>query len=274
MQRISNTEEMKILYRQNYLDQIEKYLGKDYIIVLVGQRRVGKSCTLNMIRNIKEKDASNNIIYIDKEKEQFDSIKTYQDLNEYIKSKYVQGKMNYILVDEIQDIDGFERTVRSFATETDAEVIITGSNAKMLSGDLSTLIGGRYKEIHILPLSYQEFLQFHQLTDSDDSLAKYLQFGGLPGLVKIGLDEDDAREYQKDIYNTVLLKDVILRNNIRNVVFLENLTRFLADNIGKLISANSVAKYMKSQGQSITSTTIIEYIKYLAEAYIVHKVNR
>ena len=274
MQRISNTEEMKILYRQNYLDQIEKYLGKDYIIVLVGQRRVGKSYTLNMIRNIKEKDASNNIIYIDKEKEQFDSIKTYQDLNEYIKSKYVQGKMNYILVDEIQDIDGFERTVRSFATETDAEVIITGSNAKMLSGDLSTLIGGRYKEIHILPLSYQEFLQFHQLTDSDDSLAKYLQFGGLPGLVKIGLDEDDAREYQKDIYNTVLLKDVILRNNIRNVVFLENLTRFLADNIGKLISANSVAKYMKSQGQSITSTTIIEYIKYLAEAYIVHKVNR
>lgn len=274
MQRISNTEEMKILYRQNYLDQIEKYLGKDYIIVLVGQRRVGKSCTLNMIRNIKEKDASNNIIYIDKEKEQFDSIKTYQDLNEYIKSKYVQGKMNYILVDEIQDIEGFERTVRSFATETDAEVIITGSNAKMLSGDLSTLIGGRYKEIHILPLSYQEFLQFHQLTDSDDSLAKYLQFGGLPGLVKIGLDEDDAREYQKDIYNTVLLKDVILRNNIRNVVFLENLTRFLADNIGKLISANSVAKYMKSQGQSITSTTIIEYIKYLAEAYIVHKVNR
>ena len=274
MQRISNTEEMKILYRQNYLDQIEKYLGKDYIIVLVGQRRVGKSCTLNMIRNIKEKDASNNIIYIDKEKEQFDSIKTYQDLNEYIKSKYVQGKMNYILVDEIQDIDGFERTVRSFATETDAEVIITGSNAKMLSGDLSTLIGGRYKEIHILPLSYQEFLQFHQLTDSDDSLAKYLQFGGLPGLVKTGLDEDDAREYQKDIYNTVLLKDVILRNNIRNVVFLENLTRFLADNIGKLISANSVAKYMKSQGQSITSTTIIEYIKYLAEAYIVHKVNR
>ena len=265
---------MRILYRQKYLDQIEKYLGKDYIIVLVGQRRVGKSCTLNMIRSIKEKDESNNIIYIDKEKEQFDSIKTYQDLNDYIKSKYVQGKMNYILVDEIQDIEGFERTIRSFATETDAEVIITGSNAKMLSGDLSTLIGGRYKEIHILPLSYQEFLQFHQLTDSDDSLTKYIQFGGLPGLVKIGLDEDDAREYQKDIYNTVLLKDVILRNNIRNVVFLDNLTRFLADNIGKLISANSVAKYMKSQGQSITSTTIIEYIKYLAEAYIIHKVNR
>lgn len=265
---------MKIQYRQKYIDQIEKHLGKDYIIVLVGQRRVGKSYTLKMIRSLKEKDERNNIIYIDKEKEQFDFIRTYQDLNEYIKSQYVSGKMNYILVDEIQDIEGFERTVRSFSTEPDAEFIVTGSNAKMLSGDLSTLIGGRYKEIYIQSLSYQEFLQFHGLEDSDDSLSRYIQYGGLPGLSRIGLDEEDAREYQKDIYNTVLLKDVILRNNIRNVVFLENLTRFLADNIGKIISANSIAKYMKSQGQTITSTTIIEYIKYLSEAYILHKVNR
>lgn len=265
---------MGIQFRQKYIDQIEKHLGKDYIIVLVGQRRVGKSYTLKMIRSLKEKDERNNIIYIDKEKEQFDFIRTYQDLNEYIKSQYVSGKMNYILVDEIQDIEGFERTVRSFSTEPDAEVIVTGSNAKMLSGDLSTLIGGRYKEIYIQSLSYQEFLQFHELEDSDDSLSRYIQYGGLPGLSRIGLDEEDAREYQKDIYNTVLLKDVILRNNIRNVVFLENLTRFLADNIGKIISANSIAKYMKSQGQTITSTTIIEYIKYLSEAYILHKVNR
>ena len=265
---------MKIQFRQKYIDQIEKHLGKDYIIVLFGQRRVGKSYTLKMIRSLKEKDERNNIIYIDKEKEQFDFIRTYQDLNEYIKSQYVSGKMNYILVDEIQDIEGFERTVRSFSTEPDAEIIVTGSNAKMLSGDLSTLIGGRYKEIYIQSLSYQEFLQFHGLEDSDDSLSRYIQYGGLPGLSRIGLDEEDAREYQKDIYNTVLLKDVILRNNIRNVVFLENLTRFLADNIGKIISANSIAKYMKSQGQTITSTTIIEYIKYLSEAYILHKVNR
>ena len=274
MQKIQSIEDMNILPRQKYIDQIEKCLGKDYIIVLVGQRRVGKSYTLKMIRSIKEKDASNNIIYVDKEKEQFDFIRTYHDLNEYIKSKWVGGKMNYILVDEIQDIEQFERTVRSFSTEPDAEVIITGSNAQMLSSDLSTLIGGRYKEIYIQSLSYKEFLQFHKLQDSDDSLAKYIQYGGLPGLVKIGLDEDDAREYQKDIYNTVLLKDVILRNRIRNVVFLENLIRFLADNIGKVISATSIAKYMKSQGQSITATTIIEYTKYLAEAYILHKVNR
>lgn len=265
---------MNIHIRHQYLDKIEKNLGKDLIIVLVGQRRVGKSYTLKMLRQQKEQDANNNIIFIDKEKQEFDHIKTYQDLNEYINTRYVKGKKNYILVDEIQDIEQFERTVRSYCTEPDAEVIITGSNAKMLSGDLSTLIGGRYKEIHIQALSYKEFLQFHALPDSDDTLAKYIQYGGLPGLVKIGLDEDDAREYQKDIYNTVLLKDVILRNKIRNVVFLENLVHFLADNIGKIISANSIAKYMKSQGQQVTATTIMEYAKNLVDAYIIRKVNR
>lgn len=274
LQKLSIITGMKIQLRQAYIDQIEKYLGKDFIIVLIGQRRVGKSYTLKMIRDLKEQDENNNIIYIDKEKAEFDFINTYQDLNEYIKSKYVKGKMNYILVDEIQDIEQFERTVRSYYSEPDAEVIITGSNAKMLSGDLGTLIGGRYKEIYIQSLSYKEFLQFHNLEDNDDALAKYIQYGGLPGLVKIGLDEEDAKEYQKDIYNTVLLKDVIIRNKIRNVVFLENLTHFLADNVGKLISANSIAKFMKSQGQSITSTTIIEYTKYLVEAYILQKVNR
>ena len=182
----------------------------------------------------------------------FDAIKTYTDLNEYINQHYQRGKTNYILVDEIQDIDEFERSVRSWRTEPDAEVIITGSNAKILSGELSTLIGGRFKEIRIQSLSYSEFLVFHQLEDSDDALTKYIQFGGLPGLAKIGIDEDDAREYQRDIYNTVLLKDVIMRNKIRNVAFLENLVRFLADNIGKIISANSISKYMKSQGQSVT----------------------
>ena len=265
---------MGVLLRQNYIDRIEKYLGKDYIIVLTGQRRVGKSCTLKMLRELKGADEGNNIIYIDKEKREFDDIKTYRDLNNYIEQHYVKGKMNYILVDEIQDVEGFERSVRSYRTEPDAEVIITGSNAKMLSGELSTLIGGRYKEIRIQSLSYKEFLLFHQLTDSDNALMKYIQFGGLPGLVKIGLDEEDAREYQTDIYNTVLLKDVILRNSIRNITFLENLVRFLADNIGKIISANSIAKYMKSQGQSVNSTTVIDYIRFLCEAFVTHKVNR
>ena len=265
---------MATIIRQAYIDKIEKYLGKETIIVLVGQRRVGKSYMMKIVRDQKASNPDNNIIYIDKEKREFDSIRNYQDLNQYIDEHFVASKHNYILIDEIQDITEFERSIRSFRTEPNTDIIITGSNAKMLSNELSTLIGGRYKEIYIQSLSYEEFLVFHQLPDNDDSLAKYIQYGGLPGLAKIGLEEDDAREYQMDIFHTVLLKDVIMRNQIRNVPFLENLVRFLADNTGKLISANSIAKYMKSQGESITSTVIINYISFLCEAYILHKVNR
>lgn len=265
---------MATIIRQAYIDKIEKYLGKETIIVLVGQRRVGKSYMMKTVRDQKASNPDNNIIYIDKEKREFDSIRNYQDLNQYIDEHFVASKYNYILIDEIQDITEFERSIQSFRTEPNTDIIITGSNAKMLSNELSTLIGGRYKEIYIQSLSYEEFLVFHQLPDNDDSLAKYIQYGGLPGLAKIGLEEDDAREYQMDIFHTVLLKDVIMRNRIRNVPFLENLVRFLADNTGKLISANSIAKYMKSQGESITSTVIINYISFLCEAYILHKVNR
>lgn len=265
---------MESIERSLYINQIEKHLGKGLIIVLVGQRRVGKSYMLRMVRDAKMSDSSNNVIYIDKEKRAFDTIKNYQDLNQYIEAQWVEGKHNYILIDEVQDIDEFERTVRSYRTEPDTDIIITGSNARMLSNELSTLIGGRYKEIYIQSLSYAEFLTFHKLADNDESLALYIQYGGLPGLQRIGLNEDDAREYQMDIYHTVLLKDVIMRNNIRNIPFLENLVRFLADNTGKLISANSIAKFMKSQGESITSSVIINYLSYLCEAYILHKVNR
>ena len=271
---LSNTNDMEIVVRQHYLDKIEKYLGKDIIIVLTGQRRVGKSYTLRMVRDLKAKDENNNIIYIDKEKKAFDHIKTYQDLNTYIDAHYQVGKMNYILIDEIQEIEEFERTIRSYITEPDAEVIVTGSNAKMLSKELSTIIGGRYKEIYVQSLSYKEFLQFHNLLDGDESLTKYIQFGGLPGLVKMGLDEDDAMEYQKDVLNTVLLKDVISRNNIRNISFLEKLTDFIADNIGKIISATSISKYMKSQGTNVSADTIIDYAQHLENAFIIHKVNR
>ncbi len=265
---------MATIRRQSYIDKIEKYLGKETIIVLVGQRRVGKSCILKMIRDDKMADSDNNVIYIDKEKWQYDAIQTYRDLNEYIEKHWANDKHNYILIDEVQDIEEFERSVRSFRTEPNTDIIITGSNARMLSNELSTLIGGRYKEIYIQSLSYNEFLEFHNLSDNDESLSLYIQYGGMPGLAKIGLEEDDAREYQIDIYHTVLLKDVIMRNQIRNVPFLENLVRFLADNIGKLISANSIAKYMKSQGESITSSVVINYISFLCEAYILHKVNR
>jgi len=272
--KISITKDMKAIARQKYLEKIEKYLGKDTIIIITGQRRVGKSYLLRLFKDKVAAEPGTNIIYIDKEQKEFDDIRTYKDLNNYIDNKRETGKINYVLIDEIQNIDEFEKSVRSYYEKPDIEIVVTGSNSKMLSSDLSTLIGGRYKEIHIQALSYEEFMMFHQLPDSDDTLAKYIQFGGLPGLRKIGLDAADAREYQQDVYHTVLLKDVIMRNNIRNVAFLENLVRFLADNTGKIISANSISKYMRSQGESITSTAIINYMKFLCDAYMIHKVNR
>ena len=264
----------QLIIRRNYLDKIFKYLGKEMIIVLTGQRRVGKSYLLKQFYQEKIKEPDSNIIYIDKEKREFDFIRNYQNLNDYIESKFVKDKHNYILIDEVQDIAEFERCVRSYRTEENADVIITGSNAKMLSGELSTIIGGRFKEIYIQPLSYEEFLTFHSLDDNDDSLTQYINLGGMPGLNKIGLHEDDVREYQKDIYNTVLLKDVIMRNNIRNVNFLENLVLYLADNTGKIISANNVSKYMKSNGENISASVILNYLNYLSDAYIINKVNR
>ena len=265
---------METICRQAYLDQIQKYLGKEMIIVLVGQRRVGKSCVLKLLQTQKEKDPANHVIYIDKEKRQFDSLQTYQDLNAYIEQHLMADKKNYILIDEIQDIQEFERSVRHYRTEPNTEVIITGSNAKMLSGDLSTLIGGRHKTIYIQSLSYNEFLLFHQLPDTDESLSKYISVGGMPGLVRMGLEEEYAYEYLMDIYHTVLLKDVIMRNQIRNAIFLENLIRFLADNTGKLISASNISKFMRSQGESVTSTAIINYLSFLCEAYMIQRVNR
>lgn len=265
---------MKVINRERYLLQVERSLGKGLIIVLVGQRRVGKSYVLKMFCQEKERDARSNIIYIDKEKREFDGIRNYEDLNDYIAERFDASKHNYILIDEVQDIKEFERSVRSYRTESNTDVIITGSNSRILSSELSTLIGGRYKEIYVQPLSYTEFLKFHGLGDSDDSLALYLQYGGLPGLSRIGLEAEEAEGYQRDIYHTALLKDVVARNNIRNVPFLENLTLFLADNIGKQISANSISKYMKSMGENVTSTAIQTYIQYLTEAFILHRVNR
>lgn len=265
---------MEAIIRKSYLDKIEKYLGKDTIIILTGQRRVGKSFILRLFKDRISEVATNNIIYINKEKHEFDEIRNYKDLNDFIIQRRDCKKMNYILIDEIQDIEEFEKSIRSFYEEPDVEIIITGSNSKMLSSDLSTNIGGRYKEIYIHALSYEEFMTFHNVEDCDETLLKYILYGGLPGLVRYGLEEQDAREYQMDVFNTVLLKDVIMRNQIRNIPFLENLVRFLADNTGKIISANNIAKYMKSQGQAITSTAIINYIKFLCDAYILHKVNR
>ena len=264
---------MEIIERQYYTNKIKQWLGKNLAIVLTGQRRVGKSCILRSLSE--EMEANGNVIYIDKEQRQFDTIRTYRELNEYIDSHLTKGKVNYIMIDEVQDVKEFERTLRGFYNEPDTEMIVTGSNAKMLSSELSTLIGGRYMEIYIQPLSYNEFMTFHHLSDSDaGTLEKYIEFGGMPGLVQVGLDKENAMKYLSSIYDTTLLKDVIMRNQVRNVDFMAKLVQFMADNEGKLISANSISKYLKSMGEAVSPAVIINYQNMLSESYLLHKVNR
>lgn len=266
---------MPVLERKNYAQRVDAWLGKGQIIVLIGQRRVGKSFIMKdfVARHNKETDA--NVIYIDKEQKDFDFIKDYTLLNDYIDAHFIAHKHNYILIDEVQDIAGWEHSVRSYRTEENTDVVITGSNSKMLSSELSTLLRGRFQEIHVLPLSYAEFLEFHNLTDSDDAFMLYMNYGGLPGLRNVGLENEElVQEYLSGVLNTVVLKDVIERHTIRNVAFLNNLLSFIADTVGKLNSASSISKYMKSQQIDISTNIILSYMSYFNEALLTHSVSR
>lgn len=266
---------MDLISRKYYADKVDSWLGKGLIIVLVGQRRIGKSFVLKDFMLRHEVETDTNIIYIDKEKKDFDFIKNYTDLNDYIDKNYAKGKHNFILIDEIQDIEEWERSVRSFRSEDNTDIIITGSNARMLSSDLSTLLSGRCQEIHVHGLSYSEFLTFHELEDNDDSLKKYLNYGGLPGLRQIGIDnEEHVHDYLQGVLNTVVLKDIIERHNIRNVAFLNKLLQYLADNTGKPTSANNISNYMKNIGTTVSTNVVVDYSSYFEEAYLVKCVQR
>ncbi len=267
---------MEIISREIYIAHIQRFLNKGMMIALTGQRRVGKSFVLRELADaIREQSPEANIVYINKEKKKFDNLKNDSDLSSYLSDKFHVGADNYLLIDEVQDIVGFENTLRSLNADDECQIIITGSNAKMLSSELSTYLAGRYIDIHIQSLSYREFLRFHNLQDSTDSLNKYLNFGGLPHLYRIGLENEDmVWEYERNIYNTIVLKDVVQREGLRNVTLFENLMAFISDNTGQLISANSLSKYLKSQRVELTPLSAINYLRSASNAYIINKVPR
>ena len=266
---------MEVLTRQHYADIVDSWIGKGNIIALVGSRRVGKSCVLKDFIQRHQNEPDINIIFIDKEKKAFKDLKTKDDLDAWIEARFIQGKHNCVLIDEAQEIDMFEESVCNWYTEDNTDVIITGSNSKMLSGELATLLSGRHVEVRVHPLTYAEFLLFHDLPDNDNSLMTYLNYGGLPGLRKVGLSSDEqAWAYITSVFNTILLKDIIERHDIRNVPFLNNLITFYADTTGKLTSANSIAKYMKSQEEKVSTNLILQYREFYAEAYLLDVVSR
>lgn len=266
---------MEVLTRQHYADIVDSWIGKGNIIALVGSRRAGKSYILKDFIQRHKEETDINIIFIDKEKKAFKSIKTKDDLDAWIEARFIDGKHNCILIDEVQEIKQFEESVCNWYTEDNTDVIITGSNSKMLSGELATLLSGRHVEVRVHPLTYAEFLQFHNLQDSDESMMTYLNYGGLPGLRKVGLGSDEqVWAYLTSVFNTIMLKDIIERHDIRNIPFLNNLIAFYADTTGKLTSANSISKYMKSQEENVSSNLILLYRGFYAESYLIDVVPR
>jgi len=266
----------KIIAREKYIEKIRAFIGKNVIKVLTGQRRVGKSyILLQLIDEIKNSVVGANIIYINLELEKFRYLKTSKDLYEDINAKLVENNLlNYVFIDEIQEIADFQNAVRSLHVEQKCDIFITGSNANLLSGELATLLSGRYVNFEIHSLSYKEFQLFHNLENSQQTLEKYLTFGGLPFLKNLELSENQSFEYIKNVYSTILLKDIVAREKIRNVAFLENLVAYLADNIGSLFSALNISKYLKNQQIDISTQVVINYLHSLVNSFFVHKVVR
>lgn len=267
---------MRIIERPIYLNRITRQLGRGMMLVLVGQRRVGKSFMLRSLAGwLKEHRPDANVLFIDKDFGSFDFIKTASDLYAHVVKTLPEGTDNYLLIDEIQDIEGYETALRSLYAEDRCQIVVTGSNAYMFSSEIATKFSGRYIEIPIYSLGYREFLIFHNLYDSHESLLRYLKFGGMPGLANYQFDEvPEIKAYLQGVYNTVVLKDIVAREQIRNFRFLENLIRFLADNAGQLVSVNSIVKYLKSQGSSVSNDLASKYLKSICDALIVDSVAR
>jgi uncharacterized protein len=261
--------------RDGYLDQIRPFIGKDIIKVFTGQRRVGKSYLMFQIMDeIMAADSDANIIYINMELHDFESIKNHADLIDFVSSKLCSSKKNYLFIDEIQDIESFEKSLRHFNATQLADIFCTGSNARLLSGELATLLSGRYIEFHVSGLSYPEFLRFHQLEDTNKSLFRYIRYGSLPYLKNLNDEEPVVHEYIKSVYNTILYKDIVTRWRIRNTTVLENLLRFLMNNTGSLFSAKKISDYLKSQQINISPKVIIEYLRYCDDAFLIYGVKR
>lgn len=261
--------------RPIYSDRIRPFIDKEIIKVITGQRRVGKSYILfQIIEEIRGANSDANIIYINKELKAYSHIENDDDLYYEVKSALLEAKKNYIFIDEVQEIESFEKALRSLLAENCCDIFCSGSNANMLSGELATFLSGRYIEFPVHSLAYDEFLTFLDLENTSDSLNKYLIVGGMPYMKVIGLEENAVFEYLKNVYSSILLKDVVARENIRNISFLESLVEFIADNVGSLFSANNIAKYLKSQRSAVTTQTVLNYIKPLVNAFFIYKVPR
>lgn len=263
-----------MIQRREYLSKIKPFIDKNLIKVLVGQRRVGKSSLLILVADwIKEQNKNANIIFIDKEDYIFESLKNHEDLFNYIET-HKSKENNYLFIDEVQEIDGFEKILRNYNKQKEFDIYCTGSNAKIFSSELASYLSGRQIIIPIGSLNFKEFCLFHQLKENETALQKYMRFGGLPYLIHLPDIEKVRFEYMRNIFDTILLRDIIQRNQIRDTRFLYDLLKFLADATGRIFSANKISNYLKSQKINKRVALILNYLQFIEEAFFINKVKR
>ena len=268
-----------MIIREKYLKKMIDAKDTDFIKVITGVRRSGKSTLLLMFRDyllangVKEE----NIVYINFESAKYDDIKDYKDLYKYIEYKVKDEKI-YLLLDEIQSVSSWEKAINSFKVDFNMDIYITGSNAYLLSSELSTLLSGRYIEIKMYPLSFKEFLVFNNYDENnlEEKFNEYLKYGGLPAITLIKGNDELILSYLNDIYNTIVKKDIIDRNNIKDVALLENIIKYLFNNVGSPISTKKISDYLNSNKvvQKSNHQTIDNYLNMLEKSYIIYKADR
>lgn len=267
-----------MINRELYINKLLAYKDTEFIKVITGIRRCGKSSLLKIFKEeILKENKKANIIYMNFESFEFDDIKNYKEMYEWIKKRTKQNQKNYILLDEVQRITGWEKVVNALLIDIDSDIYITGSNAYLLSSELSTYLTGRYIEMKVLPLSFKEFLDFTVLEDNisvEDKFIEYVKFGGMPGIITIKNEADLYENAIKGIYNTAFMKDVVERNKLVDGSLLEKILKFLMSNIGSQISSKKIADYLTSQGTKITHNTVLNYLQMLENAYIIYKAPR
>ena len=269
-----------MILREKYLNKMIDAKDKPFIKVITGVRRSGKSTLLLMFEDylLNNNTLEDNIIYINFESALYDDIKNYKDLYQYVKGKIKKDKV-YLLLDEVQNVEAWEKAINSFSVDFDIDIYITGSNAYLLSSELSTLLSGRYIEIKMYPLSFKEYLVFNKYntkSDLDNKFMEYLKYGGLPAITLIKDNDELVLSYLNDIYNTIVKKDIIDRNNIKDTALLENIIKYLATNIGSSVSSTKISNYLNTNKIALNSNhqTIDNYLNMLEKSFIMYKADR